>query len=373
MHGRLVVRNKFCRSSIATSSVLVSIVALLSIAAAPTEIPRPSERLSSFQRLELGPVSPLNTSAASITHVAYSRLPLMFEANDGQTDSQVKFVARAGSSALFLTATEAVLVLTRREARAEGAKFRLGKPILTQSQRATQAVVRMKLIGANPAPRVTGLEKLPGKVNYFIGNDPTKWRTNIATYAKVRHANVYPGIDLVYYGNQRELEYDFVLYPGADPKRIALEFEGVDKLEVDAQGVLVLHTVAGAIRQRKPIVYQEIDGTRFEIPGAYAVKGARQIGFQVAAYDPTRPLVIDPVLSYSTYLGGSAREESFGFAVDRTGSAYVTGQTYSTDFPATQGAFQTTSAGSFEVFVTKLDPTGSALVYSTYLGGNGPG
>jgi hypothetical protein len=218
---------------------------------------------------------------------------------------------------------------------------------------------------------VTGREELPGKANYFIGNDPAKWRTDIPTYARVGYQDLYPGIDLVYYGNQRQLEYDFVVRPGADPARIVLGFEGADRLEVDTQGDLVLHTAAGAIRQRKPVIYQEAAGRRMEIAGGYALKDGRRVGFEVAAYDPDRPLVIDPVLVYSTYFGGSSGSElGFGIVADSLGNAYVTGFTNSTDLPTTRGAFRTVSDGSGDIFVAKLDPTGSALVYSTYLGGS---
>jgi hypothetical protein len=222
---------------------------------------------------------------------------------------------------------------------------------------------------------VTGLEKLPGTANYFVGNDSTKWRSNVPAYARVRYDDLYPGVDLVYYGNQRELEYDFVVRPGADPSRIVLGFQGADRLEVDAQGDLMLHTALGPVRQRKPVIYQEADGVRREIAGSYVLKGLRQVGFQVAAYDASKPLVIDPTLVYSTYLGGSGGEQGNGIAVDADGNAYVTGTVNSgssVTFPTAAGAFDTNfGAGAEHVFVTKVDPTGSTLIYSTYLGGNG--
>ena len=236
----------------------------------------------------------------------------------------------------------------------------------------------MKLIDANPTPRVTGIEELSGRSNYFIGNDPAKWRTNVPTYSKVEYRDVYPGVSLVYYGNQQQLEYDLVVAPGADPSTIGLSFVGADRLEVDGDGDLVLHTAAGTIRQRKPVIYQEISGVRKEISGGYVFKGEHQVGFKVAAYDASQPLVIDPVLSYSTYLGGSADDQGLGIAVDAAGNTYVTGATNSTNFPKTAGVFDTTFGGGIcfgssclDVFVTKLDPTGSALLYSTYLGGTG--
>ena len=283
-------------------------------------------------------------------NAAYGKLPLYFEANRGQTDEQVRFLARGSRSMLFLTPSEAVLAFTHRGV--------------------SRTVLRMTFSGANPEPSVVGAEELPGKANYFIGSNPANWRTDVPTYAKVRYKNVYPGIDLIYYGNQRQLEYDFVVSPGADPRRIRLGFSGADKLEVDAQGDLLLHTATGVIRQRKPVIYQEVEGARREIAGGYVLEGARRVGFRVTAYDAHRPLVIDPALFYSTYLGGSDSDEGFAIAVDTAGNAYVTGSTFSIDFPTTQGAFQTTLVGFHGVaFVTKLNSTGSGLVYSTYLGG----
>ena len=310
----------------------------------------------------------------------YGRLPLHFEVNRGQAHEDVRFLSRGQGYSLYLTAGEAVLVLTTRPD---------GRPDsrISHAQRdaptpATSAVLRMSLVGAAPKPFVSGLDELRGKANYFIGSDPAKWRTNVPTYAKVHYRDVYPGIDLLYYGNQRQLEYDFVVAPGADPNAIVLGFQGAERLEIDAQGELVLHSAGGAIRQRKPFIYQEIDGVRREIDGGYVLRGKNRVGFQVAAYDSTRPLVIDPVLVYSTFLGGSDFELGSGIALDSGGNAYVTGCTASLNFPTTSGAFQTANAGNDggacgnvvdggDAFVTKLDPSGSVLVYSTYFGGSG--
>jgi hypothetical protein len=308
----------------------------------------------------------------------YGKVPLSFEANRGQTDEQVKFLARGSRSTLFLTSSEAVLVFATREQPAQGSLHgaRLRR---AEDGQVTRTVLRMNLVGARPEPRLMGMEELPGKANYFIGNDPGKWRTNVPTFAKVHYENLYPGIDLVYYGNQGQLEYDLVVRPGADPKEITLGFQGADKLELDNRGDLLLHTATGTIRQRKPFIYQEIEGARREIAGGYLLKGAHRLGFQIAAYDQSRPLVIDPALFYSTYLGGSGLDGSgsapgVSIAVDDSGNAYVTGTTGSTDFPTTAGAFQPTFGGGYgsnDAFVTKLNPTGSGLVYSTYLGGSG--
>jgi hypothetical protein len=214
---------------------------------------------------------------------------------------------------------------------------------------------------------------LPGKTNYFIGNDQTKWRTNVPLFTKVKYRDVYRGVDLVYYGNQKELEYDFIIAPGANPHSVTLKFTGQKKLSLDAQGGLVLGVKGSEVRLEKPRIYQEIDGARKEISGGYEFKNAHEVSFQVAAYDRSRPLIIDPVLGYSTYLGGSLSDIGYGIAADSGGNAYVTGLAGSIDFPTTAGAYQTTAptnAGAGNAFVTKLNPAGSALVYSTYLGGS---
>ena len=294
---------------------------------------------------------------------SYGKLPLSFEANQGQSDAQVKFLARGPGYALFLTPTEAVLSLKKPPAQRKAART---MPALSKAGRGT--VLRMRLVGANPAPRVIGQEKLPGKVNYLKGKDPSQWRTGVPTYAKVKYEAVYPGVDLVYYGRQRQLEYDFVLAPGADPDALTLSFEGADRLEIDPRGELVLHTAGGDLRMHKPLIYQEVEGVRRPIGGGYVRKNKRQVGFEIAAYERARPLMIDPVLVYSTYLGGTDFDEGRGIAVDHSGQAYVTGFTASTDFP-TQDPLQPTLGGSDDAFVAKLNRTGSQLVYSTYLGG----
>ena len=304
----------------------------------------------------------LPAAAATDARVSesYGKLPLHFEANRGQTDKDVRFLSRGLGYSLYLTAGEAVLVLAKPDAHS-------GQAPRDADAQVKSVALRMSLVGAAPKPHVSGLEKQPAKANYFIGKDPAKWRTNVPTFAKVHYQNVYPGIDLFYYGNQRQLEYDFVVATGADPQKIVLDFRGADKLEINSQGELVLHAAGGEILQRKPVIYQEIDGVRQEIAGNYVRKGANRVGFEVAAYDTTRPLVIDPiVLSYSTFIGATG-----SIAVDADGNAYVAGGTGSSTLPTTAGAFQPTGNGGVDVFVAKLNPTGSALVYSTYLGGSG--
>jgi hypothetical protein len=227
----------------------------------------------------------------------------------------------------------------------------------------------MTLAGSGPA-RAAGEDQLPGKVNYFMGNDSTKWHRDMATFAKVRYPGVYPGIDVVYYGNQGRLEYDFIVTPGADPGAITLAFTGA-KIDTKKDGDLVLATAGGSLSMHRPYIYQEIDGAKHPIAGGYAKRADGRIGFAVGPYDTKRPLVIDPVLLYSTYLGGTGSDDAAtAIAVDQSGNVYVTGQTTSTDFPTQQGE-QAASGGGYDAFVAKIDPSGSALVYSTYFGGSG--
>ncbi len=306
---------------------------------------------------------------------AYGKLPLSFEANEGQTDPRVTFLSRGNGYSLFLTQTEAVLVL-KKAARDNNAhpgglqSQAINDQPKTSHSSLPAAVLRMKLVGGNASARIAGAGELPGKSNYFVGSDPKQWRANLSNYPKVEYRDVYPGIDLVYYGNQRQLEYDFVVAPGADPAQIQLGFKGARKIRVDARGDLLVETTGGSVRWQKPVVYQESDGVRKMIKGKYLLRRGHQASFEVAAYDTTKPLIIDPTLVYSTYLGGTFDQGS-AIAVDSSGNAYVTGFTDSTNFPTTFGAFQTTFAGFSDAFVSKLDPTGTTLVYSTYLGGGG--
>jgi hypothetical protein len=304
---------------------------------------------------------------------AFGKLPLSFEANRGQTDAQVKFLSRGRDYSLFLTPKEAVLAL-RKPAEEPSAtaspKTQTAEAEKAKTQTKEAAVLRLQLVGANPTPKVVGEGPLPGKSNYFIGKDPKTWHTNIAHYAKVHYESVYPGIDLVYYGNQRQLECDFVVAPGADPKAIRLAFKGADKLSLDKDGQLVLKTGGGKVIQHAPGVYQEVGGKRRAIPARYVLTGDHQVSFQVAAYDTTRSLIIDPVLSYSTYLGGIGSEGGSGLAVDQAGNVYLTGGTISADFP-TVNALQPNLRGVEDAFITKLNTAGDTLIYSTYLGGSG--
>jgi len=361
--------------------ILLAIVALLaglSLSGQPWDSSTPA---SATRQVNVSPAPEQPATKAVFGHVAqttreqikdtYGKLPLSFEVNDGQFDARVKFLSRGSGYSFFLTSTEAVLALNRA---VTGGADKL--PPFAQRRKAKQRaahtrpeVLRMRLAGANPAPAITGVDALPGTSNYFAGNDAARWRTNVAHYARVRYEEVYPGIDLVYYGNQRQLEYDFVVAAGADPELIRVKFAGARKVEIERGGDLVLHTSGGQVRQHKPFVYQEVEGGRQQVASSYVLTGKHEIGFRLARYDATKPLIIDPVLVYSTYLGGNNSDTGYDIAVDGAGNAYITGQTTSTDFP-TQNPVQSAPSQIGDVFITKLNPTGDALVYSTYVGGN---
>jgi len=292
-------------------------------------------------------------------------LPLSFEANQGQTDVTVNFLSRGDGYALFLTSDSAVF------------KLRSPRRISTPDG-PSPSVVRMKLTGASSHARISGADPRPGAVNYFIGNDPSKWVNNVSTLGRVKYQQIYRGIDLVYYGTQRQLEFDLIVSPGADPKQIGLEFAGARPI-LGSDGSLVLTLNGAPLTFRKPLVYQLVAGRKQIIAGNYEISGDR-IHFALGQYDHRRVLVIDPVLSYLTYLGGSMDEmvgnttygsnPTQGAVVDSAGNVYVTGYTQSTDFPvlnAIQSASTTTAPTGF---ITKLNAAGSELIYSTYIGGS---
>ncbi len=312
--------------------------------------------------------APMNdVSGRSDLHALFGPLPLNFEANRGQTNTAVKFIARTGGYRLFLMATEAVIALDNRAAR--GTENSGTGRNERKSPQKSDAVVRMKLVGANPSAGVEGLDELTSRTNYFSGSDPSQWHTDIPNYARVRCAGVYPGIDMVYYGSGSRLEYDLVVAPAADPAVVELSFKGIEGFEIGADEDLILHTTQDDVRLLKPVAYQDANGTRRAVPASYIRRGESGIGFQLGDYDHSRPLIIDPVLVYSTYLGGAGFDQGYDIAVDAAGSAYVTGKALTLDFPTTPGAFQTSFGGGDALFISKFNPEGTALVYSTYING----
>jgi len=303
-------------------------------------------------------------------HASFGALPLSFELNRGQSDSRVRFLVHGSSYALFLTSTDAVLATFAPSRAAPIVPDPLDPGKLKRRAPPRESLVRFHPLGAAPHPQLVGLDRLPGTVNYFIGNGPPRWHTDIPTYARVLYRSIYPGIDLVYYGRQGHLECDWVLRPGANPATIRLRVEGAGPLHLDGEGNLVLQSRPGTLMQSKPSIYQQTGRTRQIIAGRYALIGPHEVGFKVASYDVTRPLIIDPVLLYSTYLGGSDSDQSTGVALDGAGDAYITGSTNSSNFPIAN-ARQAAAAAPPDAFVAKVNSAGTALIYSTYLGGAG--
>jgi hypothetical protein len=296
----------------------------------------PRARLASVS----GPASDFSdTGAHRGAAAAYANLPLRFEENQGQTAREVRFVSHGRGYELFLTPHGAVLALQPvrpldLSANRRIAFFRARR----EARKAAKAsVLRVRLVNANPGKSIAGTDPSPGRVDYFVGGDPATRRTNVPSFARVKYADVYPGVDLVFYGNQRRLEYEFIVAPGADPKAIALNVVGARKLRVNARGDLLASIGGGEVVLQKPVVYQRIQGERREGAG-YATSGNHRVTFAVAKYGRSEPLAADPVLIYSTYLGGESDDAGLAIALDSPGDAAVTGSTTSLHFPATAGA-----------------------------------
>jgi uncharacterized protein (TIGR03437 family) len=308
--------------------------------------------------------SPQNPAHVKPAKAALLAAPLSFEANQGQSDSQVKFLSRGDGYSLFLTSNEVV--------------FSLRTPF---GVKAPPSVFRMELLGADRKAQVSGADLLPGAANYYIGNDPKKWRSGIGAYGKVKYRGIYPGIDAVFYGNQRQLEYDFVVAPGADPKRISLGVTGATP-RLDIEGNVLLKLADGDLALRKPVAYQIIDGGKTTVDAGYTISGGK-VRFRLGKYDRAQTLVIDPVFTYLTYLGGSGPDQIGGsqvvnqtaspaqaLAIDSAGDVYVTGFTMSADFPVANPYQAASKTNTWTAFVSALNPTGTAFLYSTYLGGS---
>jgi hypothetical protein len=313
----------------------------------------------------LGHASATPKSNTPSAHVDpdFGKVPLSFEPNQGQTDAKVQFLSRGQGYALFLTPGEAVLELQKSG----------GKKVDAAQALPTPSVLRMTLVGADAKAAVSGAQPLPGTSNYFIGNDSSKWKTAVPTYQRVAYSAVYPGVDLVYYGNQRQLEYDFVVAPGADAAKIAIQFTGANPA-IDKVGDLVLAVQGEEARFHKPVVYQPDGDRKVSVAGSYQIADGK-VGFSLGTYDHSKPLVIDPILSYLTYIGGSGSDLINSIAVDSAGSVYIVGTTSSSDFPV-KNAYTATdpntiaASNPLAIFVSKCNATGTALIYSTYLGSN---
>jgi hypothetical protein len=273
---------------------------------------------------------------------SFGQLPLSFELNRRQTDRRVRFLARSGQSTLFFTDSGTVLAMSASGEHA--------------------VVIRTTFAAAKPEVRIQAEEELTGKVNYLVGR-PDRWRTQIPLFGRLRYSSIYPGIDAVFYGRHDLLEYDLNVSPGATPDRIRLRFDGADTLGIDHSGNLVLHTKYGDIVQHAPHAYQLANGSHRPVTCRYTILAENEVEFSVGTYDHRRPLVIDPALSYSSFLGGSGEDDGSAIAVDSKGHAYVAGYTYSADFPTTPGAVDRTLQSPRNAFVTKFNPAGKADVF----------
>ena len=299
---------------------------------------------------------------------SYGALPMSFELNQGQADSSVRFLARGPGYTIFLSPGEATLAL---ESSQPDRRF----PEKAQPKPSTR-VLSMKIEGVNPSATAHALDRLPGVSNYFIGNDPRRWHSNIPTYKKVQFEEIRPGVDLVYYGNQRQLEYDFLLSPGVAPQSLAMTFQG-SEAAIDSHGDLVFGSADGQMTFHRPVAYQTENSNPAKkryLEASYVLRGHNRVGFKVANYDPRQPLIIDPSLYYSTYLGGSGGDTGNAIALDALFDAYITGSTSSSNFPkgspTGSSPYQGSYGGDTDAFITKLRYDGEAIIYSTYLGGN---
>ena len=284
---------------------------------------------------------------------AYGRLPIYFEPNRGQFGPAVRFAGRSGPATLYVTATEAAIAIA-------------GGP---DAEKPKAEVIRMKLNGARTSS-VNGASPLPGISNYFVGNDPSRWITNVPQFGKVSASGVLSGIDVVYHGTYGRLEYDFVVHPGANPDSIRLAFDGVRSIKRDAAGDLLMETSIGIIKQHRPLVYQDIDGRRVEVASAYRISAGDEVSFQLAKFDASRPVVIDPVFDFSAVIPGD-HIRSNSIALDGSNNSYIVGKVFSySDYPLVNPLPNSRNNGNSQVIVLKLNSTGTSVTYSSVLGGS---
>jgi hypothetical protein len=326
------------------SALLMSTVSTLSLAVINKEN-FPTASIRSKKPIDLN-------SIKSAGNNCKEKASLSFEMNRGQYESNTKFFAHGFKCDLLLSNCQATLAYN-------------GAP----GNRSKLPAMTMQIVGADPQSEMVGLDEMASRMNYFIGNDADKWQTEIANFARVKCRNIYSGIDLIYYGKGKQLEYDFIIAAGADPATIKLHYSGAQAISINSSGELVIATDAGEVRQPAPSIYQDIDGERSLIAGGYFIDGNDQIGFQVSEYDKKQALIIDPILSYSSYLGGGNNDEANGIAVDANGNIYLTGATNSYNFP-NRNAVQAINAGGInDIFIAKFSADGNELIYATYLGG----
>jgi len=307
----------------------------------------------------------LDENLVSKAFQTLANLPLRFIANAGQTDPAVLYTVKGAGHTLYFTQDEVVFA-----GRGE------------TSAGAVSSVMRLSFEGVNPKPLITGLGLMPGVVNYFLGNDPQEWKTSVKTYAGVSYHELYPGIELVYRGDRKQLKSEFLVAPGADPNKIQMVYSGIQDAFVNQDGALVLETHIGQLVEGVPLVFQQVDGTKVAIPAGYILEklptdqnGSQSfsVGFEIGAYDPDLPLLIDPVLAFSSYIGGDQGESGYDIAVDDNSNIYITGATYSSDYPTSTNAIRGTYDGSGDIYVTQIVESGGVYTYgfSTYLGGSG--
>src|SRR3972149_2802771 len=303
---------------------------------------------------------------------AYGKLPIYFVPNKGQVNSKVKYYAAGAGYSFFLTKEGVTYSFVREKGAKSEAPGSLGKEKVLGPQKEwikqEGYVLKIQFAGANPAAEIEGQNKKGAKFNYFIGRNKNDWKRNISTFGQATYRNLYPGIDLTYKGKGGRLKYEFAVSPKANYKDIKFVYEGNDSLKLDKQGNLLISAPWGNLKDERPYVYQLIKGKRVPIEASFAIKDD-SVGFSLGGHNPNLPLLIDPGLLYSTFLGAGGSDQSRSLALDASGNAYITGSTCSGDFPATAGAYDTSYNGLSEVFIAKLNPSGSALSYSTFLGG----
>jgi hypothetical protein len=362
------------RRIIALASCLAAIVAVALLVLSPAH--RSVHANSAAKPVVQSPVAqsnPATPPARAHLQASFAALPLAFEQNQGQTDAQVKYMARGSGYGLFLTNSDAVFAFHAKNPASDlpqRGRHSAAANAARRQQPQSDAIVRMQLLNGDSHAQIAAVDPLPGKTNYYIGNNPKNWHSNVPQFARVNYKNVYPGIDLAYYGQQSKLEFDFILAPGSSPAPIHLAFTGAQHVSTDGAGNLVVSSRLGNVTLHKPVAYQQQNGERQLVDASFSLKANNEVSFNLGKYDPNRELVIDPSLTYATYLGGGQEDEVFAIAKDGSNNIYVTGESDSTSgWPSSAGG-NVISGHNFDVFVTKLTSTG-AMSYTTFVGGTG--